>query len=164
MTVDKYLDKIDDILEEAWNLPLMGTKRMVDVNKIRDLIDEIRMSLPQEVKDAKAIVSDREQIIRDARAEAEDITRRAESKARQLVSQEEILKEAQKKAADLLNDSRTKSREIERAALDFSENTLKKSEDALLLALNGIKSTRLAFRQKSRAAGGAVKVKEDKRG
>ncbi len=162
MTVDKYLDKIDDLLEEAWNLPLMGTKRMVDVNKIRDLIDEIRMNLPQEVKDAKAIVADREQIIRDARSEAEDITRRAETKARRLVAKEDILKEAQSKAAELLNDARSKAREIERASLDFSENTLKKSEDALLLALNGIKSTRLAFRQKSRSTGGAVKVKDEK--
>lgn len=156
MTVDKYLDKIDDILEESWNLPLMGTKRAVDVNKLRDLIDEIRMNLPQEVKDAKAIVADREQIIRDARAEAEDIIKRAESKARALISQEEVLKEAQNAASNMMTDSKTKSREMERAALDFSENALKKSEDALVLALNEIKSTRLAFRQQSRAQGNSA--------
>ncbi len=159
MTVDKYLDKIDDILEEAWNLPLMGTKRMVDVNKVRDLIDEIRMNLPQEVKDAKAIVADREQIIKDAKSESEDIIKRAEGKARQLISQEEVLKEAQNRSGVILSDSKTKSREIERAALDFTENALKKSEDSLLLALNEIKATRLAFRQQTRmGTKGAVKT------
>ncbi len=150
MSIDKDLDKLDDMLEEAWNLPLMANKRMIDFQKVRDIIDDIRLHLPQEIKSAKAVVSDREQIIADARREAEEIVKRAENRARQLISEEEIYKEAQAKATQHVNESVSKSREIERAALDFSENSLKKSEDALVLALNEIKSTRLALRSKSK--------------
>ena len=72
MPIDKYLDKLDDVLEDSLTLPLTGGKRMIDIDKVRDLVDDIRMHLPQEIKDAKAIVGDREQIIKDAKLEAEE--------------------------------------------------------------------------------------------
>jgi len=148
MAIDVYLDKIDDLLEEAWNLPLMGKKRAIDIEKVRDLLDDIRMHLPAEIKEAKAIVSDREDIISDARREAEDIIKRAENRARQLLSDEEIIKSAKSKANQMLGDTQAKTKEMERAAVDFSENALKRSEDALLLALNEVKSVRVALRNR----------------
>lgn len=148
MAIEVYLDKIDDLLEEAWNLPLMGKKRAIDIEKVRDLLDEIRMHLPQEIKDAKLIVSDREDIISDAKREAEDIVKRAEVRARQLLSDEEIIKNAKNKASTMLGEMQSKTKEMERAAIDFSENALKRSEDSLLLALNEVKSTRLALRNR----------------
>lgn len=151
MAVDKYLDRIDDLLEEAWNLPLLGgNKRMLDVQKIRDIIDEIRLSIPQEIKDAKAIVADREDIIKDAKAEAEEIVKRAENRARQILSDEEIVKAANAKAVQQISETAQRTKEMERAAIDFSENSLKKSEDALLLALNEIKGTRLALKTQAK--------------
>lgn len=150
MAIDKYLDRIDDLLEEAWNLPLMGNKRMLDVQKIRDILDEIRRELPDEIKGAKAIVSDREDIISDAKAEAKDIVKRAETRARQLVSDEEIVKAAKAKATEMLGEAQARTKEMERAAIDFSENSLKKSEDALMMALSEIKSTRMALRNRSK--------------
>jgi hypothetical protein len=151
MAIDSYIDMIDDMLEEAWSLPLMGKKRAVDIEKIRDLLDDIRMHLPQEIKDAKHIVSDREDIISDAKKEAEDIIKRAESRARQLLSDEEILKTATAAASQIVTDTKGKTKEMERAAIDFSENALKRSEDALMLALNEVKSTRLALRNRPKA-------------
>ncbi|MEA4911144.1 MAG: ATPase [Oscillospiraceae bacterium] len=150
MAIDKYLDKLDDMLEETWALPLTGGKRMIDIDKVRDVIDDIRMHLPQEIKEAKAIVSDREQIIRDAKLEAEDIIKRAENRARALVAEEEIVKTAKSRANEMINDSYLKSKEMERAALDFAENSLKKSEDVLLLNLNEVKSARMALRSQSK--------------
>lgn len=161
MAIDSYLDKIDDLLEEAWGLPLMGKKRAVDIEKIRSLLDDIRMQLPQEIKDAKNIVSDREDILRDAKREAEDMVKRAENRARQLLSDEEIVKTAKAKSSQLMSDTQAKTKEIERAAIDFSENALKRSEDALLLALNEVKSTRLALRNRSKIQ--TIKSADEKR-
>ena len=157
MSIDKDLDKLDDLLEEAWNLPLMGNKRMIDFQRVRDVIDDIRLHLPTEIKDSKAIISDREDILREARREADDIVKRAENRARQLISQEEVFKEAQAKSAALLAETSGKAHEMERAAMDFAENTLKKSEDALVLGLNEIKTTRLALRSKSGRSAGVKK-------
>ncbi|MBR5502229.1 MAG: ATPase [Oscillospiraceae bacterium] len=148
MAIDKYLDKIDDMLEEAISLPLSGGKRMVDAEKIRDLLDAIRLNLPQEIKEAKAVVADRTAILDAARAESDEIIRKAETRARQLIGEQEIMKAAKAESAELLAESQRKSKEMERAALDFSENALKKSEDALLLVFNEVKTTRLALRGK----------------
>jgi uncharacterized protein YecA (UPF0149 family) len=164
MAIDIYLDKIDDLLEEAWSLPLMGKKRAVDIEKIRELLDDIRMRLPQEIKDARAIVSDREDIISDAKREAEDIIKRAEQRARQLLSDEEIIKNAKAKAGQMLTETQGKTKEMERAAIDFSENALKRSEDALLLALNEVKSTRLALRNRPKARAAAKEDEKSKPG
>lgn len=157
MPIDKYLDKLDDMLEESFTLPLTGGKRMIDIEKVRDIVDDIRMHLPQEIKDAKVIVGDREQIIKDARAEAADIVKRAEVRARSLIENEEITKAAKAKANEMVNDSFIRSKEMERAAIDFAENSLKKSEDALLLTLNEVKTARAALKAQTKGAGGANK-------
>lgn len=147
MTVDKYLDQIDELLDNSWNLPLAEGKAMVDIKKLRNLVDDVRLNLPQEVKDAKAIVADRELILSDAKAEANGIIQRAEQKSRQMISQNEIVKEAQNQSSEVLLDTKTRVKELERKSVDFSENTLKKAEDALVLALNQVKTTRIAIRQ-----------------
>lgn len=148
MAVDKYLDRIDDVLEEAWNLPFTGGKRMIDIEKIRELIDEIRMNLPQEIKDARAIVADREEILSDARAEAEDMIKKAEERARKMISQEEVMISAREKASEMLTEAHGKTRAAERAALDFSESTLRKTEEVLLSTYNEIKNTRATLRNR----------------
>lgn len=156
LEIDKSLDKLDDLLEEAWNLPLMGGRRMVDIQRVREIIDDIRLNIPQALKDAKHICEDRDDIINIAKREAEEIIKRAESRARQLVADDEITKAAQAKATKMLTEATAKTREMERASLDFAENSLKKSEDALMLAYNEVKSTRQAIRNKSKRS--AVKA------
>ena len=71
MTIDELLDIMDETLEEATTLPFTGGKRMVDVEKVRDIMDDIRLSMPQEIKQARAIVEDRGRIVDDANKEAE---------------------------------------------------------------------------------------------
>ena len=87
-------------------------------------------------------------MIEDAKAEAEDIITRAENRARQLISEQEVTKAAQQSANDLIAETQRKTKEMERATLEYSENALKKSEDALLMVFNEVKSTRLALRGK----------------
>lgn len=148
MTIDTNLDKMDDILEEAWNLPFSGGKRMIDIEKMRNLIDDIRLNMPRELKEAKSIVADREDIIHQARLEAEDIIKRAESKARGLISEEEITKAAKEKADALLSDTGRKTREMQTAAVAFTENELAIGEAALMKALSEIKAAKTALRTK----------------
>ena len=72
MTIDKTLDKMDDLLNEGVAMPLTG-RRLIDVEKMQDLIDDLRMNLPQEIKDAKAVVSERNEILEQAEAQAEEL-------------------------------------------------------------------------------------------
>ena len=82
MNIDELLDVMDETLEEAVNLPFTGGKRMVDVEKVRDIIDDIRLNMPAEIRQAKAIVQDRADIVESAKKEAEAIVKRAEDRPR----------------------------------------------------------------------------------
>lgn len=99
MNIDEILDVIDELLDRSWSLPLSGGRCVVDADKVRDLIDDIRLNIPSEIKQAKAIVSDRTDIISGAKKEAESIIRKAEDRARSLVAQEQVVKAAQAKAS-----------------------------------------------------------------
>ena len=145
MTIDKILDKMDDMLSEAVAMPLTGRK-LLDVDKLQDLVDELRLNLPQEIKDAKAVVSDRNQIIEQAENQAEDIIQKAEVRARQMISETEVFKAAKKASNEMISTAQQRSKESERLALEFSENALKKAEDALLVVFNQVKTTRLSVR------------------
>lgn len=143
--VEELLEQIDDMMDKAWNVPFTG-KSTVDVEKLRDILDEIRANLPSEVRQAKAIVSDRSDIIASAKEEAESIIRKAEERARAMVSQEEVVRQAQQKATELLNQSQAKSREIRKGAGDFAEDVLRKTEETLATRLGEVRQARQSLR------------------
>lgn len=102
---------------KRWRRPSIclspGGKRMVDVEKVRDIIDDIRLNMPAEIRQAKAIVQDRADIVESAKKEAEAIVKRAEDRARAMVAQEAIVKAAQQKATEILTSAQSQSREMQ---------------------------------------------------
>ena len=102
MNVNELLDTIEDALEESANVPLSGGKRIVNVEQIRDYLDEVRAALPGELRQAQQIVNDRAQIVDSANAQAQAIVKKAEERARILVSDAEIVKAAQQRASEIL--------------------------------------------------------------
>ena len=150
MNMDELLDLMDETLEESPSLPLTGGKRMVDVDKIRDLIDDVRLAMPTEIKQAKAIVNDRADIVAAARREAEAIIKKAEDRARALVDQEEIVKIAQQRAAELLGASQQQAREMRTTITDYCENMLRQTEESLARGAAEVKNVRQTLRQTSK--------------
>ena len=153
MNIEDILDGLDELLDRAWSLPLSGGRCVVDAEKVRDLIDDIRLNLPTEIKQAKAIVNDRSEIISIAKRESETIVRKAEERARALIAQEEVVKQAQTRAAEITQQAQQKAREMRTAAQEFSDGMLKQAEEALFKSINEIKSTRQALRAASRPSG-----------
>lgn len=146
MSIDQILNDLDELLDKAWSLPLSGGRCVVDADKVRDLIDDIRMNLPTEIKQAQSIVSDRNEILAIAKKEGEQIVRKAEERAKALVAQEEIIKASHTKAQDIMTQTQNKSREMRQAAQDFSDDVLRMSEETLAKALSDLKATRQALR------------------
>ena len=66
MNIDEILNMIDDMLEEAWSLPFSGGRCVVDAQKVKECVEDIRLNLPGEIKQAKMIVADRNDIIKGA--------------------------------------------------------------------------------------------------
>ena len=150
MNIDEVLEMLDDLLDKAPSVPFSGKKSVVDADKIRDLLNEIRLSLPQEIKHAKLIVQDRQAIISDANKEAEGIVRRAEERAKAIISNDEITKLAKQKATEILTQSQGKAKEIRSATNEYIDNILNQTEELLTTSLVDLKKTRQAIRMTSR--------------
>lgn len=146
MNINENLDLIDDILDSAWSVPLSGGKCMIDIDKLREIVDDVRLNMPSEIKQAKMIVNDRRVIIDDARKEADSILKIADERGKKLVENNEIVRQAQERAKEIIMQTNTQNRELKKATNDFIENALKHSEDILSSALNEIKSTRQALK------------------
>lgn len=147
MSIDELLYEMEETLEEAFNLPFTGGKRMVDVDKVRDLIDDIRLNLPTEIKQARAIVQDRTDIVESAKRESENIVKRAEDRARVLVSESEIVRASQQRAAEILSSAQQQSREMRNTVTEYCENLLKQTEESLVKNATELKTVRVNLRQ-----------------
>lgn len=145
MNTEELLDQIDELLEKGMGLP--GGRRVVEVEKVRVVIDDIRLNMPTEIKQARGIVADRAKILEDAKREAESITRAAEDKARAMVAQEEIVRQAQQRANEILTAAQSKSREMRKAAQEFVDDIMRTADDGMTQTLNELRKTRASLRQ-----------------
>lgn len=145
MKIDDILDVMDEILDKAPSVPFSNHKTMVDGDRMRDLINDVRLNLPQEIKRAKIIDFDCDRIIKEAESKAEAIVRRAEERAKVIVSDHEILKEAKQRATDMLLQTQAKSKEIRNATSEYVEDILGQAESCLSSGLADVKKTRKAI-------------------
>ncbi len=150
MTLDELLEQFDEVLDSGIKIP--GKKTVVDIEKLRAVVDDIRLNIPSEIKQARGIVADRADIITTAKREADGIIRTAEEKAKAMVAQEEIVKMAQEKAAEIISNAQGKSREMRRAAQDFVDDIMRRADEGLTANLGEIRKTRAALKQQTPVA------------
>ena len=153
MNVNELLDTIEDTLEESTSMPLSGGKRLVDVEKVRDYLDDIRANLPGELRQAQQIVNDRAQIVDTANAQAQAIVKKAEERARILVSDAEIVKAAQQRAAEITAAAQSESRTLRQTVTDYCDNMLKTTEEAMVETAAQVKNVRANLRQNAKKNG-----------
>ena len=153
MNVNELLDTIEDTLEESTSMPLSGGKRLVDVEKVRDYLDDIRANLPGELRQAQQIVNDRAQIVDTANAQAQAIVKKAEERARILVSDAEIVKAAQQCAAEITAAAQSESRTLRQTVTDYCDNMLKTTEEAMVENAAQVKNVRANLRQNAKKNG-----------
>ena len=153
MNVNELLDTIEDALEESAGMPLSGGKRIVDVEQIRDYLDEVRAALPGELRQAQQIVNDRAQIVDSANAQAQAIVKKAEERARILVSDAEIVKAAQQRASEITSAAQTEARTLRQTVTDYCENMLRTTEDTMVENAAQVKNIRNSLRQNAKKNG-----------
>ncbi len=158
MNMDDLMEQLDEVLDSGFKMP--GKRVVIDVEKVRAIIDDMRMTMPTEIKQAKGIVADRADIINNAKREADSIVRVAEERAKAMVAQEEITKLAQAKAGEVLAAAQKKSREMRKAAQDFVDDLMLRADEMLSANLTEIKKTRAALRQQIPQASGNNGIKE----
>ena len=144
MSIEELLEQFDEALETGIKMP--GKRTVVNAEKLRAVIDDIRLNIPSEIKQARGIVADRADIINNAKREADGIIRNAEERANALVSQEEITKLAREKAAEIIADAQSKTREMRKAAQDFVDDIMRRADEGLTANLNEVRKTRASLK------------------
>ena len=125
----------------------------MDVEQIRDYLDEVRAALPGELRQAQQIVNDRAQIVDSANAQAQAIVKKAEERARILVSDAEIVKAAQQRAAEITVAAQTEARTLRQTVTDYCENMLRTTEDTMVENAAQVKNIRNSLRQNAKKNG-----------
>lgn len=150
--VDELLDMLFQMIDEAKNVPLSSDKCMLERDKALDLLDEIRAQFPMELSEAKKLLASRNEYIASAKREAELIRKQAEDQARQMLAQDELTAKAKQKCNEMVRQADERSRELRRAANEYCEDALRRTEEAVAEAYDEIKKSRARFRA---AAAGA---------
>jgi len=153
MTIAESLEKLDELLANAWSLPLSGGKCLVDAETIKAITDDIRINMPSEIKQAKSIVADRGDIISTAKKEADGIIISAEERAKAMIAQEEIVRQAQVKANEIVVSAQKQAREMRTAAADYVDEMMKRTEDSLSRNLADVRKTRQGLRMPGKSPG-----------
>lgn len=144
--IEELVNMLYDMVSDAWSLPFGAEKCLVEREKVLDLIDEIRVNLPKDLEQARAIVENRNEILAQAKREAESIKSTAEERARHMVAEDEIVVSSRQKANELMSLAESKSKELRRAANDYAEDTLRRLESVIEQALNETRESRKQFK------------------
>ena len=144
--IEELVGMLYDMISDAWALPFGAEKCLLDRERALDLIDEIRANLPMDLEQAKVIVEGRNDIIAQAKREAEAMKRAAEERARHLVAEDEILLTAKQKANELVTLAETKSKELSRTANEYVDDSLRRLEDVMNQALEETRKARQQFK------------------
>ena len=144
--IEELINSIQEMVQEAWTLPLSSDKCVIERERMLDLIDELRTSLPADIKMAADIVEKRNEMMASGKRELDTMKQRFEEEARRMVSQTEIVQEARKKAKEIVGNAEIQARELRRAANEYCEDTLKRTEESLAVSLDEMKKACARFK------------------
>lgn len=135
-----------DMVQDARSMPLASDKCILERDKVLDMLDEIIAQLPAELKQARTIVESRNELVAQARREADGILREAQEKAKQLVTKEGIYQEAKKRSEELVGQTQERINQLRKAANEYMDESLRQTEEVVANALNEVRETRMKFR------------------
>ena len=118
-------------------------------NRFRQEIGQIHIvvaQLPAELKQARTVVESRNELIGQARREAEATIRQAQEKAAQLVEEEAIYQEAKRQCQELVLSTQTRMAELRKASNDYMDDALRRTEEAIAISLDDVRDTRTKFK------------------
>lgn len=143
--IEDIITTLYDTIQDAKSLPLGADKCILERDKILDMLDEIIAQLPAELKQSRTIVESRNELIGQARREAETIIRQAQDKAAQLVEQEAIYQEAKRQCQEMVLQTQVRMAELRKVSNDYMDDALRRTEEAIAQSLGEVRDTRIKF-------------------
>jgi len=141
MEILSILETLEDIIEKSVSVPFSG-RCLVDREEILEIIKEMRLKLPDDLKQAKWVKEERQRILMEAQKEADNVVKEAESKISELIDEHEITKQAYEQANEIISNAQKNAKEIRLGTREYADSILSKVESILKDALEVIQSDR----------------------
>ena len=127
MDVVELLAELEETIEKGIEIPIIK-KSFLDKEKLLDIINDISLSIPEEIRNAKTITADRERILADAQKQADMKIKEAEHRAISLIDEHEITRKANETAEEIIEKAKKESKEIRLASLKYADDMLSRVE------------------------------------
>lgn len=141
MEIDTLIDTLEDIIDNSATIPVFG-KCLINKEELLEIVKDIRLKLPDEIKQAKWVKEERQRILMEAQKEASNIIQDTENRIIAMVNEHEITKKAYAKADEIVQSAQKTSKEIKVGTRDYADDILARLEDILKGALKEIASNR----------------------
>ncbi len=135
------LETLEDLVEKSVSVPFSG-KCLVDKEEILEIVKELRLKLPDDIKQAKWVKEERQRILMDAQKEAANMLKDAESKIASMVDEHEITQKAYEQANEIVAAAQKNAREIRLGTKDYADNILNRVEEILNDTIEVIRTNR----------------------
>jgi vacuolar-type H+-ATPase subunit H len=147
MDILHLVDRLEELFNESRSIPFTHSV-ILDEDRMLDIIDQMRVSIPDEIKKAQQLSSQRDRVLAQAQEEANRTIMLAREKGKQIIEQNEIVISAQKIADQIIEQAKLEAEDIKKDADDYSLETLTKLEIEMERVLNqihnGIRALRLS--------------------
>ena len=154
--LEELITALYDMIQDAKSVPLSSEKCIIERDKALDMLDDLSAQLPAELKQARTIVQSREELVSQARREAEGIIRNAHAEAEKLVEKEVIYQQTIQKCQEMARANMAECEErvrkteetmaqIKAASFGYVDNSLRQTEETILKALGEVRETRSKF-------------------
>ena len=144
--VQYLIDMLYEMIDGAKNMPLSPDKCVIIREDALDLLDELRGQLPAELKKAQDLIRARDEFVENAKKEAERIRRQADIDAKTIVGESEITRIARDKAREILQRADERSKAMINVTNEYTDDALRRTEEAIQMALEEIHESRSRFR------------------
>ena len=130
MDILELIDRLEDLFNESHSIPFTHSV-IVDEDRMLDIIDQMRVSIPDEIKKSQQILNQKERFLAQAQDEASRITSIARERSAKAITQEEVVVEARKAAEEIIAQAEIESQKIMRETDDYIVSELEKFQNKL---------------------------------
>ena len=145
--IEQLIDEIEEYIDDCKYQPLSTTKIIVNKEQIDELLRELRMRTPDEIKRYQKIISNKEAILEDARAKAEALINEATIHTTQLINEHEIMQQAYaqanevvtlatRQAQEILDNATMEANSVRSAAMQYMDDMLAHLENIIVASTN----------------------------
>lgn len=160
MDILQLIDRLEELFNESRSIPLTRNV-MVDEDRMLDIIDQMRIAIPDEVKKAQQLLGQRDRLLAQAQEEANRTLDLARQKADQMVTKEMVAQEAARRAESIVAQARTESDNIRGDADAYATNSLTQLQDELERISNQVANGLRVLREEQARRSSASQMPEE---